>query len=205
MPTSARVSRRACLCGFAATLAQPAAFANAQTRPSSPRELRFDNVRFLHRWSKDGQHEFTPEGEENLARWNSMFTINRHATVKTGDQLADIANRTAENYKRHGRIIRTASRQAGPNFDVEYLAVAMFVTPEFIEVAFTRFLLANGAGFALTYSKRIHDRAPDPRCRSGSSPTAQDRSPAAGLGRRQGAGGVRRHATPPATQVSSAT
>ncbi len=92
-----------------------------------------------------------------------MFTINRHATVKTGDQLADIANRTAENYKRHGRIIRTASRQAGPNFDVEYLAVAMFVTPEFIEVAFTRFLLANGAGFALTYSKRIHDRAAGPK------------------------------------------
>ncbi len=39
----------------------------------------------------------------------------------------------------------------------------MFVTPEFIEVAFTRFMLANGTGFAVTYSKRIHDRAAGPK------------------------------------------
>ncbi len=163
MPTAAQVSRRSFLCGFAVTLTDPAGLANAQSRPSPSRELRFDNVRYLHRWSKDGQHEFTPEEEVNLARWNNMFTINRHPAVKNGDQLADVANRVAENYKRHGRIIRSASRQAGPNFDVEYLAVAMFVTPEFIEVAFTRFMLANGTGFAVTYSKRIHDRAAGPK------------------------------------------
>ncbi len=163
MPTAAQVSRRAFLCGSAVTLATPASLANARARPSPSRELRFDNVRFLHRWSKDGQHEFTPEGDENLARWSSMFTINRHPAVKNGDQLADVANRVAENYKRNGRIIRTASRQAGPIFDVEHLAVVMFTRPEFIEVAFTRFLLVNGTGFALTYSKRIHDRAAGPK------------------------------------------
>ncbi len=164
MPTAAQVSRRALLSGFAVTLANPAILANAQARPSpSSRELRFDNVRFLHRWSKGGQHEFTPEGDEDLARWSTMVTINRHAAVKNGDQLADVANRVAENYKRNGRIIRTASRQAGPNFDVEHLAVVIFVRPEFSETAFTRFMLADGAGFAVTYSKRIHDRAAGPK------------------------------------------
>lgn len=163
MPKVAQISRRACLCGLAVTLANSAPPASAQARPSPSRELRFDNVRFLHRWSKDGQHEFTPEGDEDQARWSTMFTINRHATVRNGDQLADVANRVVENYKRNGRIIRTASRPAGPNVAAEHLAVVMFVRPEFIEVAFTRFMLANGTGFAVTYAKRIHDKAAGPR------------------------------------------
>ncbi len=75
-----------------------------------------------------------------------MFTINRHAAVKNGDQLAAVANRVVENYKRHGRIIRTASRPAGPNVAAEHLAVAMFVTPN-SSSRLHRFMLANGTGF----------------------------------------------------------
>jgi hypothetical protein len=38
--------------------------------------LSFRGVDYLHRWSKDGQNEFTPKGQEDLNKWQDMITIN---------------------------------------------------------------------------------------------------------------------------------
>ncbi|MGL4438114.1 MAG: hypothetical protein ACRCUE_02490, partial [Bosea sp. (in: a-proteobacteria)] len=89
----------------------------------------------------------------------NMVTINRHVSVKNGDQLAEIANRIADNYRRHGRIVKTSSKLSSGSHTVEYMAVALFARPDFTEAAFTRMLMVNGTGYAITYSKRIHDRA----------------------------------------------
>src|SRR2546427_5562449 len=42
--------------------------------------LSFGGMDYLHRWTKDGQNEFTPESDSDLARWHDMITINVHET-----------------------------------------------------------------------------------------------------------------------------
>jgi hypothetical protein len=65
--------------------------------------LSFGGVDYLHRWSKNGQNEFTPKGQEDLAKWQDMITINVHEGVVNGDQLADLANRVLGNYQARAR------------------------------------------------------------------------------------------------------
>jgi hypothetical protein len=94
------------LCIAAAT-----AVANSAAQPrGGAAALSFNGTEFIHRWSKDAQHEFTPKGEEDLARWNSMVTINVHDSARTGDQLAEVANRVLGNYQQAGKVIRTDSK-----------------------------------------------------------------------------------------------
>src|SRR5262245_26462329 len=66
--------------------------------------LSFGGVDYLHRWSKNGQNEFTPSGNEDLASWRDMITINVYENVGTGEALADLANKILTNYQGHGRI-----------------------------------------------------------------------------------------------------
>lgn len=55
-------------------------------------KLSFRGHGFVHRWSKDAQHEFTPEPDTDLKSWRDMITLNVHDTVHQGEQLADLAN-----------------------------------------------------------------------------------------------------------------
>ena len=36
----------------------------------------FGGVGYLHRWSQNDQHEFTPEGQEDVEKWSDMITLN---------------------------------------------------------------------------------------------------------------------------------
>ena len=159
MTTPANGSRRIFLCGLAAALASGPAFSQSRAQSSARPGLQFDNLHYLHRWSKDGQHEFTPKAEPDLKLWTSMVTINRHRAARNGEQLAGVANRILGNYRQHGRIIKAASKPATASQPAEHMIVVSFVRPDFVEMAFTRLALANGAGFALTYSRRIHGQA----------------------------------------------
>ncbi len=118
--------------------------------------LSFAGSDYLHRWSKDGQHEFTPKGEEDLSKWNSMLTLNVHESARTGDQLAEIANRVLSNYQQNGKVIRTDSKPRTSKAEAEHLAVAILVNPAFLEAAFARFLLHDGHGLVIVYSKRVY-------------------------------------------------
>jgi hypothetical protein len=59
---------------------------------AAPLALRFRDTEYVHRWSRQGQHEFTPPGDTDLARWNDMLTLNLHTGVAQGEQLAGVAN-----------------------------------------------------------------------------------------------------------------
>lgn len=146
-------TRRAVLPLLALGLALPAGVARAA---GPPRMLRFRDLAYFHRWEKDGQHEFTPEAETDLARWTNMLTINLHRAATGGEQLAEVANRIVGNYRQHGRIVKTASKPATPGAPAEHLIVAIFGRPAVLEAAFTRIHLVNGTGFATTYSRRVY-------------------------------------------------
>ena len=71
----------------------------------------FGGVSYLHRWSQNDQHEFTPEGQDDLEKWSDMITMNVYPSAHDGDALSAKANAVLENYKSHrGTVLRTQFR-----------------------------------------------------------------------------------------------
>jgi hypothetical protein len=117
----------------------------------------FAGVSYFHRWSQNDQHEFTPEGQEDLENWSDMVTINVYPSSHDGDALAAKANAVLENYKSHGgRVLRTASIPRTPDRPAEHFIAVVFGRPNFIEAAFARFKLVDGVGCSIVYSHRIY-------------------------------------------------
>ena len=126
--------------------------------PAASAALTFDGKVYLHRWSKTGQHEFTPEGDKDLTRWRDMVTINTHDAVHNGEQLAALANSILSNYQRHGKIVRTDSKPRTPQRPAEHLIVAILGNPELLEAVFARIVLVEGVGEVAVYSHRIYGK-----------------------------------------------
>jgi len=117
----------------------------------------FDGVGYLHRWSLQHQHEFTPEGQEDLEKWSDMITINVYPNAHDGEALATKANAVLENYKSHrGKILRTNSVPRTSKQPAEHFIAVVFGRPNFIEVALARFKLVDGLGCSIVYSHRIY-------------------------------------------------
>lgn len=125
---------------------------------SSPKPaFVFRDVEYFHRWSKDEQHEFTPEKQEDLEKWSDMVTVNGYPNVADGESLAATANAVLENYKSHqARVLKTSSAPRTADRPAEHLIAVVFGRPHFIEVAFARFKLMDGKGCSFVYSHRIY-------------------------------------------------
>lgn len=124
----------------------------------------FAGTDYFHRWSQNDQHEFTPEGQENLDKWADMITINVYQSAHDGDALAAKANAVLQNYKSHnGRVLRTDSVPQTTDRFAEHFIAVVFGRPNFIEAAFARFKLVNGVGCSVVYSHRIYgEKVGDP-------------------------------------------
>jgi hypothetical protein len=120
--------------------------------------LSFRGVDYVHRWSKNGQNEFTPKGQEDLNKWQNMITINVHEGVTNGDQLAGLANRVLGKYQSVGKILRTDSKPRTSHREAEHLAVALLRTANVFEAAFARFMLFDGVGYVIVYSHRAYGK-----------------------------------------------
>jgi hypothetical protein len=118
--------------------------------------LVFGGVSYLHRWSQNDQHEFTPEGQEDLEKWSDMITMNAYPSAHDGDALSAKANAVLENYKSHGgRMLRTNSVPRTPDQPAEHFIAVVFGRPNFIEVAFARFKLVDGVGFDCVFASHL--------------------------------------------------
>ncbi len=117
----------------------------------------FRDVGYFHRWSQNDQHEFTPEGQQDLNKWSDMITANAYPDVDDGERLAEKANAVLENYKSHqARVLKTSSIPRTADRPAEHLIAVVFGRPNFIEVAFVRFKLVDGKGCSFVYSHRIY-------------------------------------------------
>jgi len=117
----------------------------------------FADVKYFHRFTKDDQHEYTPDGQEDLNAWADMVTINVYPKAKDGEALAATANAVLDTYKaKRGMVVKTDSVPRTREKPAEHLIVVIFGRPEFIEVAFARFRMHDGAGSAVIYSHRIY-------------------------------------------------
>jgi hypothetical protein len=132
-------------------------------KESNAMQLAFNGAQYLHRWSRSGQNEFTQKDETDLNNWKEMVTIIVYPSVKDGERLAATASQVVDNYKSHGKIIKTDSKPRTNDKPAEHLAVAVLGTPKFLETVFARFVLVNGVGVAVIYSHRIYGEAVGPQ------------------------------------------
>src|SRR5690606_22303995 len=128
----------------------------------SATSLVFGGVTYVHRWSHEGQHEFTPEGDDDLDRWTDMVTINVHEGVRDGDQLAAVANGVLANYEGAGEVLRTDSRPRTESAPAEHFVAAVLGGPAFLEAAFARVMLVEGTGVVVVYSHRVYGEPAGP-------------------------------------------
>ena len=119
-------------------------------------ELILDGVNYLHRWSKDGQNEFTPPAETDLSRWNDMITINVIDKVSDGDKLATLADRIQRAYQAVGKILRTNSVPATQTRPAEYFISAVMGSQGLLEAVFARVVLVDSTGLIIVHSHRIY-------------------------------------------------
>ena len=156
--------RQALLSLLGAALSGPAlAQGTAPSHKADAMTIRFRDQDFVHRWSKNGQHEFTPPAQSDLQAWTDMLTLNVHAGSTNGEQLAVVANSVLANYQRHGKILQTRSTPRTAARPAEHLIVAVLGTPQLLEAPFARCLLsASGTGLVAVVSHRIYGQAVGP-------------------------------------------
>jgi len=136
--------------------APPVSSASIETYSADASKLTFGGAVYLHRWSKNGQNEFTPANDPDLDRWREMVTINVNQAVQNGDQLAALANSILANYEKHGKIVRTDSKPRTPQRPAEHLIVAILGNATLLEAVFARILLIDGVGMVAVYSHRVY-------------------------------------------------
>lgn len=147
----------ACFAVFFAQNAFIGLLPQAAAKKEKPAAFSLAGVEYFHRFTKDDQHEYTPDGQENLDAWTDMVTINVYRKAKDGDALAATANAVLERYKASkALIVKTVSVPRSKEKPAEHLIVAIFARPQFIEVAFARFRMREGTGAAVIYSHRIY-------------------------------------------------
>ena len=146
---------------MASLVAFDGALAASSQISDSPRQaatLTFGGKTYLHRWSKNGQNEFTPPSDKDLDRWRDMVTINVNEAVRDGDQLAALANSILANYQKHGKIVRSGSKPRTPQRPAEHLIVALLGNATLMEAAFARVVLIDGVGVVAVYSHRVYGK-----------------------------------------------
>jgi hypothetical protein len=117
----------------------------------------FKGAAYFHRWSLNDQHEFTPQGQEDLEKWADMITMNIYPDAHDGDALAGKANAVLENYKNaKAMVLKTDSVPRTPERPAEHFIAVVFARPNFIEVAFARLKLVDGTGCSIVYSHRMY-------------------------------------------------
>ena len=134
------------------------AYQGAARKPKAS-DFSFADTQYSHRYTKDDQHEYTPQGQEDLNAWTEMVTLLVYRRVKDGDGLAATANAVLENYKANKAVVvKTNSVPRTREKPAEHLVVVIFPRPDFLEAAFTRFRLHDGAGSAVVFSHRIYGK-----------------------------------------------
>lgn len=121
--------------------------------------FKFNGVEYFHRYTKGNLREYTPKSQTDFAKWTDMVTVNEYPSVKTGDDLAKAANAVLSTYKdQKAVVVRTNSVPRSAKKEAEHLIVVAFPRPEFIEAAFTRFVILDGKGYSIVYSHRIYSK-----------------------------------------------
>lgn len=141
----------------------------ARTTSSAPAEepqqpqadFSFHGIEYFHRSSQSNErmeiHEFTPDGQSDLSAWTDMVTVTHYRDVKDADGLFAIANIAFSMYESAGgNILVTDSVAATESKSAEHLLVGLLFAHGIIEAVFNRFIMHEGTGTAVMFSRRVY-------------------------------------------------
>jgi hypothetical protein len=150
------ILNRAALLLVALAITEPRLMSGAGESPKGP-AFEFREVAYFARWSQNDQREFTPENQEDLDHWTEMVTINGYPGVDDNEKMAGTANAVLGNYRsHHAKILKARSVPGTKERPTEHFISAMFIQPDFVEVAFARFKLVDKKGISFVYSHRFY-------------------------------------------------
>lgn len=135
--------------GLASPQLQAKGAATAQTTQAQL-TLEFDGKRYLHRYSKNGQHEFTPVGQEDLQRWQEMITLLPNPDIR-GERTHQWAEAMAAGYKERGLLIHADQPPGG-----EYRMLGVLSAPGLVEVNFVRVMPQEEGALAFLVQRRFY-------------------------------------------------
>lgn len=121
----------------------------------------FNGTTFHYRWSQFGQFEFTPAGQEDLDAWTEMVTIWVYPTITDADALAAQANAVLAKYEPSGgQVLRTNSVPRTDARPAEHFIAGLLTARQrdrrIHEFVATRFVMIDGHGAAIIYSRRAY-------------------------------------------------
>jgi hypothetical protein len=129
--------------------------ANDATAEAKLATVSFNGETYFHRWSQNGQHEFTPSGQADLKRWKDMLTVRVFEQVNNEAQFTGMVRATVANYKKVGVINRVMERpKKTPEGVDEVVIVATLRAGDIIEFVAARFLMRDGVGTLFVASHR---------------------------------------------------
>lgn len=128
----------------------------------SAMNISFRDTTFVHRWSRGGQHEFTPVDDADLSSWRDMLTFNVHGNARSAEALAGVANQVLANYERVGKVVRTRSVPRSATTKAEHFIAAVLGQPAFLEAAFARCLQVENASMVMVVSHRVYGQKQGP-------------------------------------------
>jgi hypothetical protein len=128
---------------------------NSATAEAKLATVSFHGETYFHRWSQNGQHEFTPSGQADLKRWKDMVTVRVFEQVTNEAQFTGMVRATVANYKKVGVINRVMERpKKTPDGVDEVVVVATLRAGNIIEFVAARFLMRDGVGTLYVASHR---------------------------------------------------
>lgn len=117
----------------------------------------FGGTTYVHRGSKGSQHEFTPEEDSDLSKWNNKVILTLHEDATTPEKAAQVANTVLKGYQLTGKILKTSSRPATADRPAEHLIVAASGgSLNYLEVTFVRVMLVDGVTEAVAFLHRAY-------------------------------------------------
>ncbi len=148
------------------------AYGNQKAMEQKP-AIEFNGTEYVHRWSNDDQHEYTPEGQSNLSRWDDMLTIKHYRSVNEDKGLASAMESVLENYKKHGgEVLRMDAVRRSPGLPAEHFIAVVLDRPGFSELVQARFRVADGIGESISHSHRIYGAETVPEMKAWSQANA---------------------------------
>lgn len=113
-------------------------------------------TRWVHRWSRDGQHEFTPLDQPDLDRWTRMVTVDVHPQVTDGEGLAGVVAAVTARYRAAGRVVRSARTPGAGGAPAEHFVSAVLEDAGVAEAVLARFFVRDGTGFVVVSARRAY-------------------------------------------------
>lgn len=155
------------LCGFSISLTGTVLFAQEsatkekeekkEQKKADSSSLTFRDKEFIHRYSKGSLHEFTPEGQEDLSKWNDMLSIVHIGEAKNEEELKKLSDGLFKFYKQSGgKLFGMRVQDKTKDSPSEYLGGIIFAKENMTEYVKTKVVLRDGKVYALVYSHRFY-------------------------------------------------